>query len=789
VNARWFVAVALAVGCRTDAEVGDAAAAVGSSEAVPVEAAQLPAWGPAPRAVDAKIEAGLRAAELDRDPLAKAIDEGLGSDDPDVRARAAWTLGRIGGPIAVRRFVDLLAEPTPDAGVLGAVAALVPPEEDPPSEWEELAERLWQHYAVASDASQAAALLLAIARVGGASSQTRLGVDLAQLEPGATQRSVRALDAMAILCRRGHGLGTMPLGSLTAALAAEDASIRNAAAATLGRCAGPSAEQLAGPGRKALVERFATWVTASDDAQVHAGWVALAALAEVPAEIPAGILGPSPPSWRAEVAAVQTLAAHADGRAVLVQRLGALDFAEVEGPRWHAVLEGLRKLRPAIDGSPALVDGLTPVRERLRAEAAATGDGRRAKALALARCEVEALVAIRTGDVQPVIACASGVEGVASIHGELLAIEALVQMKTARSAPDRVTALLEWTSDTRAGVAAAALGALAEHDDARVAPALREGLDGDDVGRVSAAAGAIAARAVDKQRRDPLAVAPLSDAVRRLTNGAAVEARITAIDALGALARSARPEAKADADADAKADADADAKADADADAKADADAEAKAAAQASGVTPWLRTSILPLGSDPNAAVRAAGRRALAHDAELRAGFDASVPASFPDGFAPALHAALDTGAAATGLRVNTAAGAFEIDFAGAPAAIAQASFATLAERKFFDGLTFHRVVPDFVIQGGDPRGDGYGGPGYVMPCEWSNVRYERGMVGVALAGKDTGGSQLFVAHGRPMHLDARYTIIGRVVDGMDVVDAILPYDRIESVEVIRGGS
>ena len=91
--------------------------------------------------------------------------------------------------------------------------------------------------------------------------------------------------------------------------------------------------------------------------------------------------------------------------------------------------------------------------------------------------------------------------------------------------------------------------------------------------------------------------------------------------------------------------------------------------------------------------------------------------------------------------------------------------------------------IGGFVVQGGDPRGDGYGGPGHVMPCEWSSLRYERGTVGIALAGKDTGGSQLFITHDSPRHLDARYTVIGRVVEGLDVVDAIWPYDRIVRVE------
>jgi HEAT repeat protein/cyclophilin family peptidyl-prolyl cis-trans isomerase len=100
-------------------------------------------------------------------------------------------------------------------------------------------------------------------------------------------------------------------------------------------------------------------------------------------------------------------------------------------------------------------------------------------------------------------------------------------------------------------------------------------------------------------------------------------------------------------------------------------------------------------------------------------------------------------------------------------------SFARLAESGFFDGLDFHRVVPNFVIQGGDPLGTGWGDAGYELRSEWSSLRFERGTVGIATSGKDTGSCQLFITHSPQPHLNARYTIIGRVAEGMNVVDAI----------------
>ena len=95
-------------------------------------------------------------------------------------------------------------------------------------------------------------------------------------------------------------------------------------------------------------------------------------------------------------------------------------------------------------------------------------------------------------------------------------------------------------------------------------------------------------------------------------------------------------------------------------------------------------------------------------------------------------------------------------------------------------------VVPDFVAQGGCPRGDGSGGPGWTIRCEINQRRYERGAVGMALSGKDTGGAQWFVTHGPQPHLDGRYTIFGHVVRGQDVVDRMRRGDTIRKVTILR---
>ncbi len=114
-------------------------------------------------------------------------------------------------------------------------------------------------------------------------------------------------------------------------------------------------------------------------------------------------------------------------------------------------------------------------------------------------------------------------------------------------------------------------------------------------------------------------------------------------------------------------------------------------------------------------------------------------------------------------------------------------NFVKLTERKFYDGLIFHRVVQDFVIQGGCPRGDGWGGPGFMIREEINPIRFERGTIGMATSGRDTGGSQFFICLSDQPHLDGRYTAFGKVIDGWEVLDKIEIGDSILSVKVEKG--
>jgi len=188
---------------------------------------------------------------------------------------------------------------------------------------------------------------------------------------------------------------------------------------------------------------------------------------------------------------------------------------------------------------------------------------------------------------------------------------------------------------------------------------------------------------------------------------------------------------------------------------------------------------------DPDWAVR---RRA----AELLRGLDpaADVSAMRPAPVdAPAAYASRDLLAPAYSPQafIDTDDGLIQIELAIGDAPLTVRNFIALVGRGFFDGVTIHRVVPNFVVQDGDPRGDGEGGPGYTIRDEINLRPYLRGTVGMALDWADTGGSQWFITHGPQPHLDGRYTVFGQVVAGMEVVDRLARGDMVRRVRVWDG--
>ncbi len=175
--------------------------------------------------------------------------------------------------------------------------------------------------------------------------------------------------------------------------------------------------------------------------------------------------------------------------------------------------------------------------------------------------------------------------------------------------------------------------------------------------------------------------------------------------------------------------------------------------------------------TDPDASVVAAAAKATHGSAPKR---ERKKLAIAPRSFArnPVLH-------------VTTSRGTFDVELFPELAPIHVANVVTLAEKMFYDGLTWHRVVSDFVIQGGCPRGDGSGDPGYTIPDELSLEPFTRGTLGMPkTATKDTGGCQLFFTHGRVPHLEGRYTVFGRITKGVETIDLIEEGDTIESIRV-----
>jgi peptidyl-prolyl cis-trans isomerase B (cyclophilin B) len=139
---------------------------------------------------------------------------------------------------------------------------------------------------------------------------------------------------------------------------------------------------------------------------------------------------------------------------------------------------------------------------------------------------------------------------------------------------------------------------------------------------------------------------------------------------------------------------------------------------------------------------------------------------------------------------IHTEKGVMKVKFFEEDAPGTVTNFVKLSKEGFYDGLTFHRVIPNFVIQGGCPKGTGAGGPGYKIKCETSgnNQYHDRGVLSMAHAGKDTGGSQFFVCHSRDntSHLDRQHTCFGKVYEGLDVIDQIRQGDVIDKIVIIE---
>ena len=190
----------------------------------------------------------------------------------------------------------------------------------------------------------------------------------------------------------------------------------------------------------------------------------------------------------------------------------------------------------------------------------------------------------------------------------------------------------------------------------------------------------------------------------------------------------------------------------------------------------------------PPAAAKALGTAHVAHAAEPVRSASAGLLVAVGESPGPSWHqlvtAPEQRALAARSARVRTTRGDVILQLLPDEAPLTVWSFATLAEDGYFDQLSWHRVVPDFVVQTGDPRGDGMGGPGFTLPDEINPVPYDTGVVGMALSGPDTGGSQWFITLSPQPHLDGTYTVFGRVVRGQHVLARLREGDRIERLTI-----
>lgn len=137
---------------------------------------------------------------------------------------------------------------------------------------------------------------------------------------------------------------------------------------------------------------------------------------------------------------------------------------------------------------------------------------------------------------------------------------------------------------------------------------------------------------------------------------------------------------------------------------------------------------------------------------------------------------------------IESSKGQMTVEFYTDDAPNTVANFVKLSKEGYYDGLTFHRVIPNFVVQGGCPDGNGMGGPGYTIDCELNgdNQYHDKGVLSMAHAGRNTGGSQFFICHNRSntAHLDRNHTCFGKVIEGLDVIDDIRQGDQILSITI-----
>jgi cyclophilin family peptidyl-prolyl cis-trans isomerase/HEAT repeat protein len=703
---------------------------------------------PPPREASAAEVAALADARS-AGPLAELAREG----DAETRRRALWALGRVHDDEAAAALVSGLRDPDPEARRaaafgLGALEAEAPPEA--------VAALLGAHAAEPSNPPAAAEGPPEVVRSLLATQAWSLA---RTADPRVVPALLQALDAESerrVAVCRGLAYGPAagwPAPLLRAALerAAHDPAlaVREACWQGLGRTGLGEVEEDV---RDLAVEALSTTPSADPEA-VELRVQAARILGRVPAQDSsraALVQAARDTEWRVVVASLRSLGPASVGHeAALASTLDAVlarwwpvstPEAVPAAPATHVLLTALEVVQPHARTQPVYERASTWLARAERAPAS--------RDQAWLACRLAQLVDLGRGWPARVERCAPDV--LDDEARRVLSAEVLAQVSGAEE--QRSVFLQRVFREGGPRAREAALGAAARLPVAHAQPLLQLGLRDEDEGVLLAALELLRSLATEAERaRDADAMAAalrgspiqsrrvfadldplLVTAGRRLLATSSLEARVTLASTIETLADPALPPDASE-----------------------------------------LTALVMPLASHPSHAVRSGARTALrALGAEAAPAVEA-VPEPLP----AAALAELPSRA-----RLQTERGEVLLELFDSVAPTTVARFAELARAGAYDGLTFHRVVAGFVVQGGDPRGDGYGGPPWWQRCEDSPLGYERGTVGMALAGRDTGGSQFFITLGPQHHLDGRYTVFGRVIEGMEHVDALQVGDPIVRV-------
>ena len=668
-----------------------------------------------------RARAELVGLEARRDAGVDAVIALSRHRDATVRARAARSLARTGGARAAARLQELAvgADPRVRAAALWGLGVVAAP---PSAAW--LVAR-WKQ----APAADRPPLVWALGRAGDA---TALPVLTAALADPAPAVRAEAGIALAMLGRREIDFDDAARAALATAAGDTDRDVRYGVANALWRehqpAAGAAADALAA-------------LAGDADPEVRAA--ALSAIAARPGTSRAPfVTGIGDDDWRARVVAARALAGDrfdAPARLALAAQLSmewgwAMQGTD-PGPAAHVLAVGLRGLSG--HAGEETVRKLATALARVAAERLAdesTAPGRRLVA-SMVHCLAGALL-VRSGDPLDHVRGCGGKsrEGWPRYARRALLVD-VVAGGFGGSATDRLALWEELASDPDPRVRAAAIDsgvALAHAEEPfrqAVRVALARGVRDREIEPAGSAADAIAKALKDDVLRGEPGYAQLAgDLVKRAATSAGdVELELTFLTDLGG--------------------------------------------ADLSAGLPLCQAAL----DRPNRTVRDTARACVkaltGNEPEEEAPAAAPPPPPEIDPL-PLLGHTVHWELLTTRGRI-----VIELDPDRAPWNVA--TLVALTRRHFYDGTLWHRVVPGFVVQGGSPRNSGWGGPDFVVPGEPSTARFDRGAVGIADAGMDTGGSQLFIMHARAPHLEGRYTQVGRVVSAMDVVDALQVGDRI----------